>query len=50
MLSLETGVVIARKKTSKSTSKAVSLKVFCSDNEAVREIIKTFDLEEGLSF
>ena len=45
-----TGVVCVRKKTSKSTSKPVSLKELSSDNEAVKKLIKAFDLEEELPF
>lgn len=46
----KTGVVCVRKKTSKSTSKPVSLKELSSDNDAVKKLIKAFDLEEELPF
>ena len=45
----KTGVVCVRK-NSKSTSKPISLKDLSSDNEAVKKLIKAFDLEEELPF
>ena len=46
----KTGVVCLRENTSKSTSNSVGLKDLCSNNEAVKNLINTFDLEEVLPF
>ena len=45
----KTGVVCV-KKNSKRTSKPIRLKDLSSDNEAVKKLIKAFDLEEELPF
>ena len=46
----KTGVVCQRENTSKSTSNTVGLKDLCSNNEAMKKLINTFDLEEVLPF
>ena len=46
----KTGVVCVRKNTSKSSSNTVGLKELSSGNEAVKKLIKTFNLEEELPF
>ena len=45
----ETGIV-SMKNTKETASKLVSLKDLNTDNEAVKSLIKTFDLEEELPF
>ena len=46
----DTGVVCERKDTRKSASKLVSAKEFEKENESVKKLIKTLDLEEELPF
>lgn len=46
---IKPGAVCVRK-NSKSTLKPISLKDFNSDNEAVKKLIKAFDLEEEIPF
>ena len=46
----DTGVVSLMKKTIKSASKPVGLKELKTDNKAIKNLIKTFNLEEVLPF
>lgn len=46
----KTGIVSLKKNTKKTASKLVSLKDLNTDNEAVKKLIKTFDLKEVLPF
>ena len=46
----DTGVICSKEKSSKATSKAVSLKDFGTDNKAVKKLINTLNLEEDLPF
>jgi replicative DNA helicase len=46
----DTGVVSLMKKTIKSASKPVGLKELNTDNKAIKNLIKTFNLEEVLPF
>lgn len=46
----DTGIICVRDNTRNSASKAISLKDLDTDNEAVKKLIKAFNLEEELPF